>query len=299
MIIRRQIRGYVAASTSSSNCCWGCNCPEAPDCSGWYCCPDTGTTTYLTTCSEVAASSCTLTGPYLSELAASEECIVPCAGWYCCNQKSEVTYMSNCDEVTAYSCGGPLLGPYVTRLEALTACDLVPTCDNNGGLTDDGCGMRGWYMSGGEWIADNLIYCSCGVAVYPPNTAAEGSHTTTYCCGSVGGYAACCSRNLSHTLTFVDENGFGTITLTWDGATYWSGSITLACGPTLYLRYAASTCSAEYCCDNVSWTPATAIVNTFLSCGPPMISQKWQFPMEASAGCSGFTCPSLVGRFSE
>lgn len=69
----------------------------------------------------------------------------------------------------------------------ITAGDCEPSDESSSepcgdGLTDQGCGQQGWFMTDGIWVPDGLLFCDCGEPVYPPFDSPEGTHTTTWCC---------------------------------------------------------------------------------------------------------------------
>jgi hypothetical protein len=108
------------------------------------------------------------------------------------------------------------------------------TCDDpNAWRHDNACGYRGYYMIEGAWVGDDYFYCSCGEEIYPPYTASEGAHTTTWCCGddspavpppttfTLSGCATPYPTTATGTWSGIGSCAMsGSFTLNWNGTAY-------------------------------------------------------------------------------
>ena len=138
-----------------------------------------------------------------------------------------------------------------------TDANLIP------GAVSSASGLRNyllvWHRPCG---AANFVYGgSVAFFGYPGNAgipcggvgSPSGSGSTS---GSIlGGMASKVGRPLATTLRAV-LSGNGTMSLAWDGSTYWQGAMPLTCGITLRLRFTTG-CVLEYSCDGMHWTIAT------------------------------------------
>lgn len=120
-------------------------------------------------------------GPFDSTCNGGCECVYPGPGWYCdpdnTDAMTQCLYIDSCE---AYLPG--LVGPYETADECHAACGDSSGGTPCDGTQDVGCGSKGYIMTGGVWVDDGEVYCSCGSAPYPTIDSPEGTHTTMYCC---------------------------------------------------------------------------------------------------------------------
>ena len=111
--------------------------------------------------------------------------------------------------------------------------------------------------------------------------------------GSVpmGGTVTCCDPDLqlAATIYLPLSGGNGTLTLVWDGSTYWqSAAVVLPCGETVEVRFGEG-CVIEFRVNAGVWTPGT--VDLFsLVCAP--------FSLGVSLTIGG-GCGTLTGTLSE
>ena len=107
------------------------------------------------------------------------------------------------------------------------------------------------------------------------------------------GEFGCCTGESAATLTATISGGHGTMTLTWDGSAYWTGSKALGCGETLYLRYLASACAPDYSCDGATWLPCSASIGS-ATCAPFADPRTYTCDMnDTLGGCVAGSCGSI------
>lgn len=152
---------------------------------------------------------------------------------------------------------------------------------------------RAWLLdnryAGGPYCAwQNLDWDGTGCATFSRAYRMTGcAETIEVCCdvdgdgstagssggggGATGGYVNSCSRNLNSTLYASLSSGDGTMSLAWDGSTYWAGSKVLGCGRTLYLRVSApgGTEFVEWSCNGTDWTGSNPAVSDCAPWQPP------------------------------
>lgn len=108
------------------------------------------------------------------------------------------------------------------------------------------------------------------------------------------GEFGCCTGESAATLTATISGGHGTMTLTWDGSAYWTGSKALGCGETLHLRYLASACAPDYSCDGATWLPCSASIGS-ATCAPFADPRTYTCDMnDTLGGCVAGSCGSLT-----
>ena len=108
------------------------------------------------------------------------------------------------------------------------------------------------------------------------------------------GEFGCCTGESAATLTATISGGHGTMTLTWDGSAYWTGSKALGCGETLHLRYLASACAPDYSCDGAAWLPCSASIGS-ATCAPFADPRTYTCDMnDTLGGCVAGSCGSLT-----
>ena len=125
---------------------------------------------------------------------------------------------------------------------------------------------------------------------------------TSVCCptGGDGGYSPDCARNISSVLYASLPFGDGTMTLTWDGATYWVGSKLLACGKTLYLRFRIDPAFnpgapniLEFSCNGTTYGSSAG--RPTLDCIPSFIAGDDTFDLNQAAFGCGAPCSVAYG----
>ncbi len=184
--------------------------------------------------------------------------------------------------------GGPALGldGDATLRSALSPCD-----DNDFQLRiscgccwpDEWIGTQAWYCVDAE-AGDCLGDTVCSQFTQPPcagDVVLCSSHASQAACVTVctpvsgADCTTLCGRALNGTLYAV-VSGQGTVTLTWDGTTYYVGSAALPCG-TLYVRVSLP-CDAtignvvvENSNDGSTWSAAAAPSPPVRACGPPFM----------------------------
>ncbi len=174
--------------------------------------------------------------------------------------------------------------------DGATACETVPTC------TGSPCGELWWCKTK-------------GIISLPPGTEPDAENYysgpyTTYAEAEAscdadsggpgepgGGTASCCSRALNSYLYLPLSGGNGTLTLVWDGSTYWQteNDEALPCGKTVGVRF-NTTCGIDVRVDGGSWTPGSVDLLS-LDCGPP-------FSVDVSLTIGG-GCGTLTGTLAE
>jgi hypothetical protein len=178
--------------------------------------------------------------------------------------------------------------------DGTTECETVPECV--GATCDDlwWCTTTGVVSLPTGTEPDPAVYYSGPYTTYADALAAcdadsggpgEPSGGTVTCCGP---------RQLNSTLYASLDGGFGTVTLTWDGSTYWAGSKALSCGETLYLRFDES-CQLTYSCNGTTFT-ATTVLGMTSDCGPPFVYDGGTAACDMDAGgigCSAGSCGTV------
>lgn len=108
------------------------------------------------------------------------------------------------------------------------------------------------------------------------------------------GEFGCCPGESAATLTATISGGHGTMTMTWDGSAYWTGSKALSCGETLWLQYTKTCGGMNYSCDGVAWLPCPTSIGT-PTCTPFADPRTYTCDMDDTlGGCVAGSCGSLT-----
>lgn len=159
-------------------------------------------------------------------------------------------------------------------------CETGATCSE----TED---MEYWCIGGVCWtVYDGLTPADADAGPFAtPELCAAG------CPVAPGGTITCCDPDLelAATLYLPLSGGNGTLSLVWDGSTYWqSAAVVLPCGETVEVRFGEG-CVIDSRTNGGAWTPGT--VDLFsLVCAP--------FSLGVSLTIGG-GCGTLTGTLSE
>ena len=172
----------------------------------------------------------------------------------------------------------------------------------------DGWEGPGWYClvvspqvceTGTKYCVELLDEDKCDSSL----VICSGPHATEAAClaacsgAGAGGALSCCSREGNATMTATLSGGEGTMTLTWDGSSYWQGSKALTCGETLHLRYSTA-CQLAYSCNGSSYQAASG--GSAPVCGPPLSHGVFTCDMNNGlVGCVAGSCGSITVTVTE
>jgi hypothetical protein len=116
--------------------------------------------------------------------------------------------------------------------------------------------------------------------------------------GGVGDFSPDCGRDINATLYASLPFGDGTMTLTWDGSTYWTGNKLLGCGKTLYLRFSiVSQNRLEWSCNGTNFIQTDRPTNTCTPFSPTDYSMVLtDVSVGCGAPCAGIYSPVTVSE---
>lgn len=170
-------------------------------------------------------------------------------------------------------------GPYDTPEECATAC------------------VDAWYCTE-EY---ECVLVAAGDS--PPAGYVSGPHAAeedcAAACSLIPASGCCPDPGLPTTWTQTLSGGNGSVTMTYDGSTYWTGSKALG-GCTVEWRFNKSTCAMEYRKAGGTWLPAAcgaAEGAPCIACGPPVSAvSSWTYSASAlGVPCSFGTITGTAG----